>query len=79
MSKKNERYNTDDDLVKSIKKGVSKVCKDYDVVAAYLYGSFARGEQHQGSDVDIGIYFEDYSLKKLLEMSRKIQGEVDLS
>lgn len=29
------------------------------IVAAYLFGSFARGEQHAGSDVDLGVLFAD--------------------
>lgn len=29
-----------------------------DVVAAYLYGSFATGNTHQGSDIDIGVLFK---------------------
>ena len=32
--------------------------KVVDVVAAYLFGSVARGEQHAESDVDIALLFE---------------------
>lgn len=58
---------------------VQKICRDYDMIAAYLYGSFATGEQHEESDIDIALYFEEHSLKKLLEVSRRIQEEAGIS
>ncbi|GEM_PF-3201317 len=64
--------------VKVIRSRLPKICSDYDVVAAYLYGSFASGEQHPKSDVDIAIYLGDHSLKKLLEISRRVQEEIDI-
>ena len=73
-----ERNDSKEDIVKSIGPGVRKVCRDHDIIAAYLYGSFVREEQHSGSDIDIAIYFKDYSLKKLLELSRRIQEETGM-
>lgn len=67
-----------EDLVESIKPRVQKVCRDYDVIVAYLHGSFTEGKQHPESDIDIAVYFKEYSLKKLLEVSRRIHEEIDL-
>ncbi len=67
-----------DDIIKVIRKGVEEICQDYDIITVYLYGSFVHGEQHSDSDIDIAIFFKDYSLRKLLEVSRKIQEEVEI-
>lgn len=41
-----------------------------DVVAVYLYGSFAKGISHPGSDLDIGVLFK--------EELRSFNGKVNL-
>ena len=42
-----------------ISKAVSECADDYCVSRAYLFGSYARGEQEEGSDVDICIDCEE--------------------
>jgi len=78
VKKTDENDCSREDDIKIIESQLPKICSDYDVIAAYLYGSFATGEQHSKSDVDIAIYFKDYSLKKLLEISRRIQDEIEI-
>ena len=41
--------------VSDIKELVKPVCRKYDVQEAYLFGSYARGEATDKSDVDIRI------------------------
>jgi len=51
------------------------------IVFAYLYGSFARGEHHRFSDIDIAIYQREYSVENYLDVlaSIDIDGrEIDL-
>jgi len=51
------------------------------VIFAYLYGSFARGEYHKFSDIDVAIYQRRYDTEEYLEIlaSINIEGrEVDL-
>lgn len=71
------------DKEKSIRDSVSfaaeKILSDYDVKFAYLYGSFARGDFSEKSDVDVAVYFEGYKLKKLLEIGRRLQEESGLN
>ena len=67
------------DLVDKIEPVVQKVCRDYDIIVAYLHGSFAEEEQHLDSDIDIAVYFKDYSIQKLLEVSRRIQQGLDVA
>ena len=38
-----------------IKEKVSPICKKYDVASAYVFGSYARGDATDDSDVDIRI------------------------
>ena len=43
--------------------GITKKLKDYfekrdDVVMAFLFGSFAKGQEIYDSDVDVAVYFK---------------------
>ncbi|VGO15853.1 hypothetical protein PDESU_04440 [Pontiella desulfatans] len=42
-----------------IKKSVAPICKRYDVRRLDVFGSYARGEQHMGSDIDFCVSFRD--------------------
>ena len=39
--------------INDIKTKSTPICKNYDVAQAYLFGSYARGEATEDSDVDI--------------------------
>jgi hypothetical protein len=51
------------------------------VILVYLFGSFATGKQHRFSDVDVGIYFREFSLPEFLKvhgaLTRALGAEVD--
>jgi predicted nucleotidyltransferase len=51
------------------------------VILVYLFGSFATGRSHRFSDVDVGIYFRQFSLPEFLKvhgaLSRALGTEVD--
>lgn len=48
-----------------------------DVAAAYLFGSYARGTERQGSDIDIAVLF--YNLEeKLVRFDRRLEMIMDL-
>src|SRR5215204_7202328 len=46
-------------LMKELKEGLSGIYGDQ-LKAVYLYGSYARGDYRQGSDVDVMILLKDY-------------------
>lgn len=59
------------DIIQSV---LSPIAKDYGVKRLYLFGSFAKGTAHEGSDIDIliekGI---PLSLLKLSDMRQRCQ------
>ncbi|MCL5876958.1 MAG: nucleotidyltransferase family protein [Candidatus Bathyarchaeota archaeon] len=66
-------------------KELSEICKKNDVVFLAVFGSFVRGEQHRGSDLDIAIEFDPSKHKTLLdlvgleeELSGAFKRKVDL-
>lgn len=46
-------------LMKELKEGLTRIYGDQ-LKAVYLYGSYARGDYRQGSDVDVMILLKDY-------------------
>lgn len=56
--------------INEIKNKISPICKQYDVARAFLFGSYARGDATDNSDVDIRIDKGD---------SKKLQGLFDVS
>lgn len=46
-------------LMKELKEGLARIYGDR-LKAVYLYGSYARGDYRQGSDVDVMILLSDY-------------------
>ena len=38
-----------------IKERIAPICKQYGVEKAYLFGSYARGDAKEGSDIDLRI------------------------
>lgn len=53
-----------------IKKAVATVCQKYDVNNAYLFGSYARNEADENSDIDIRIVTrkDNPKLKSMLKV-----------
>lgn len=46
-------------LMKELKDGLQRIYGDK-MKAVYLYGSYARGDYRQGSDVDVMVLLQDY-------------------
>ena len=47
-------------LMKELKEGLVQIYGDK-LKAVYLYGSYARGDYREGSDVDVMVLLKDYS------------------
>ncbi|MDD4900883.1 MAG: nucleotidyltransferase family protein [Patescibacteria group bacterium] len=69
--------------IEKIKEKILPILKKNDVVRASIFGSFARGEEKRGSDIDILIeYGKSKSLLDLIgleqELSDMLKKKVDL-
>lgn len=68
-----------------IKQTVSEYFKDKPVKKVYLFGSYARGEANENSDVDLSVVLsEDAKITYitfagyLLDLEKKLQRKIDL-
>lgn len=50
-----------DDVSKTVKFFLEQVNKRYKIFEAYLYGSFAKGNASEWSDIDVAIISSDFS------------------
>ena len=70
-------------LMKELKEGLVRIYGDR-LKAVYLYGSYARGDYRQGSDVDVMILLSDYrnyweELRRSTELASDISLEYDVA
>lgn len=65
-----------EELIREIKYFAERLKKILPVRDVYLYGSFARGEIHEGSDIDL-IIIGDFS-ERFFDRIRKILDLTDL-
>lgn len=63
--------------IPDISSAASRVLPRYDVREAYLFGSFARGEQTPDSDIDLRLVCGDtMTFGTLYEVSLKLENEL---
>ena len=55
----------------------AEIFEDSPVLFAYLYGSYATGETHPFSDLDIGIYIAELDIRKSLKLELSLSLKVD--
>jgi len=60
-----------------LKDKAQKILKNYPVLFSYLYGSYARGDVHPFSDIDVGIYLENIPTKKALDIELSLALDID--
>ena len=64
--------------MKELKEGLVKIYGDK-LKAVYLYGSYARGDYRQGSDVDVMIVLRNYrSYGKEIDRTGKLTSNLSL-
>ena len=70
-------------LLSELKKGLTRIYGEQ-LKNVYLYGSYARGDNQQGSDVDVMIVLRDYKrysdeIKRTSELNAKLSLAYNLS
>jgi predicted nucleotidyltransferase len=65
----------DHEILNTVKQYVMLIPKEIGVKEAYLFGSFARGKEREGSDIDIAVIVENmpdfFSTQRLLMQLRR--------
>ena len=71
--------------IDEIKERIAPLCREYEIDRAFLFGSYARGEATEDSDVDIRIENQSPKLRTLFQvgellshMEAALQKKVDL-
>jgi len=71
-------------IIKKIKKYINELKKHgFNIEKVYLYGSYAKGNYHKDSDIDIVIISKDfqgirfYDWKKIVPFRRKIDVRIE--
>lgn len=65
------------DLKRKLFDSAAGAFKGTPVLFAYLYGSYAKGETHAFSDLDIAVYVEDLDPKACLDLELSLALSID--
>ena len=71
------------EIAEIVDKYVAVVKENYDVVAIVLFGSYAKGTEHEDSDIDIAVVTDDIKTDKFDEevkltlLRRKIDSRIE--
>ncbi len=70
--------------VDEIKKRITPIAQKYGLAAVYLFGSYARGEADENSDIDLLVDLTDSSVRGILlgslycEFQEALETKIDL-
>jgi uncharacterized protein len=69
-------------VIDTVKQFIMIIPKDFGVKKAYLFGSFAKGNEKEESDIDIALVLENmpdffYVQKQLMKLRRKIDLRIE--
>lgn len=70
-------------IMEIVQKYVEKICENYEVYAIILFGSYAKGTNHESSDIDIAIITDDFENDifdeelNLMRLRRKIDTRIE--
>jgi len=71
----------EEDVQNRLSAALGQVGKERDIIAAYLYGSYACGQARKDSDIDVAVLLEDaesYSALDLLRLGRELEARAGL-
>ena len=50
-----ENKNVSLDIIDIVKKYINEISKEFEIKEAYLFGSYAKGTNHEDSDIDVAV------------------------
>ena len=65
-------------IMEIVKRYVEKVCKEYQIKAIILFGSYAKGTEHKDSDIDIAVITDDIKTDRFDEEIKLMQLRWDI-
>ncbi len=68
----------DNGIMEIVQKYVEKVCEKYQIKAIILFGSYAKGIEHEDSDIDIAIVTDDIENDRFDEEIKLMQLRWDI-
>ena len=83
MARNNAKGEIKKEIANILKQYIAIVKENYDVVAIILFGSYAKGTEHEDSDIDIAIITNDIKTDKFDEevkltlLRRKIDNRIE--
>lgn len=83
MVRNNVKVTINKEIANIVDKYIAIVKENYDVVAIILFGSYAKGTEHEDSDIDIAIITDDIKTDKFDEevrltlLRRKIDNRIE--
>lgn len=83
MVRNNAKVKISDEIVNIVEKYIAIVKENYNVVAIILFGSYAKGVEHEDSDIDIAVITDDIKTDKFDEevkltlLRRKIDNRIE--
>ena len=61
-------------IMEIVQKYVEKICENYKVYAIILFGSYAKGTEHEDSDIDIAIVIDKFKDNIIVEFMKLRKG-----
>lgn len=83
MVRNNIKVEINKEIANIVEQYIAIVKENYDVVAIILFGSYAKGTEHESSDIDIAIITDDIKTDKFDEevkltlLRRKIDNRIE--
>lgn len=65
-------------IMEIVKRYVEKVCEEYQIKAIILFGSYAKGTEHEDSDIDIAVITDDIKTDRFDEEIKLMQLRWDI-
>ena len=67
------KENVDVNILKSVEKYIKEISKHYTIQEVYLFGSYAKGTNHEDSDIDVYLETSKPSMFAMVHIKEDLQ------